>query len=193
MPVPLYRPPAHRGPRQRNVAHTQPRPARLPANRVGLVTANKCEGHATNRPTAWLTGGFIKLMGKLFDTWTPTAITSFSICQRKVTCLVPCRARAINLCVGVALLLLLLLGRDHPPSAQHLSVYRALRVATTSPVRPPTCVCSVPPPVARTVASHRHRHRQPPTLLQFPAESTTPDRTVCTRPSRACATTTTRS
>lgn len=89
-----------------------------------------------------------------------------------------------------------LLGRDRPPRAQHLSVYRALRVATTSPIRPPVCVCSVPPPVARTVASHRHRHRQPPThpvAIPPPAESTTPDRTVCTRPSRACADTSARS
>lgn len=87
----------------------------------------------------------------------------FKSCQRKATS----REQSLCRCCASS-------SRDRPPSAQHLSVYRALRVATTSPVRPPVCVCSVPPPVARTVASHRHRHRQPPTLLQSPPPSPPP-------------------
>lgn len=53
--------------------------------------------------------------------------------------------------------------------------FTALRVATTSPVRPPSL--SVSRPASRR--PHRrqspvNRHRQPSTLLQFPAESTNP-------------------
>lgn len=102
------------------------------------------------------------------------------------------QARAINLCVGVALLLLLLLGRDHPPSA---STYRFTARCASQPPRPsvhqPVCVPSrlpspAPSPVTVTVT------RQPP-CCNSPPSPPTPDRTVCTRPSRACATTTPRS
>lgn len=83
-------------------------------------------------------------------------------------------------CCVALLLLLLLLGRDRPPPvpSTHLSVYRALRVATTL-ARPSTSLCVFRP------ASRRPHRRQTvtvtvtvnhsPTLLQFPpAESTNP-------------------
>lgn len=157
-----YRPPAHRGPRQRNVAHTQPRPARLPANRVGLVTANKCEGHATNRPTTWLTGGFIKLMGKLFATWTPTAITSFSICQRKVnlSCAVqsPSNQSLCRCCVAAATA-----ARQGSPTQCPAPIGLPRAARRNHLARPSTNLCVFRP------ASRRPHRRQSPS----PSPSTT--------------------
>lgn len=81
-----------------------------------------------------------------------------------------------------------LLGKDHPPSAQNLSVYRAAR--RNHLARPSTRLSVSRPasrrPHRRQSPVDRHRHRQPPTHpLQFPAESSTvppppADRTVCT-------------
>lgn len=116
--------------------------------------------------------------------------------QRKVT-----REPFHCVLVGVALLLLLLLlGRDRPPPvpSTHLSVYRALRVATTL-ARPSTSLC-----VFRPASRRPHRRhtvtvtvtRQPlthPVAIAPRRVHQPPNRTVFTRPLRACATTSTRS